>query len=234
MDPRHLFFDDRFKDICVYCGARPNTVDHVPSKVFLDEPYPENLPVVPCCEECNQSFSTDEEYTACAIECVIVGSVKSELHRRVKISRILHEKPNLANRIATCCFQQEDGSLIWKLELDRIRSTLLKLARGHAAYELAEPRFDELSSFWVYPLAALKAEQRNRFESASDDDGCLSGYPEIGSRAFRSLVVVENSVFKLDTWQDIQEDRYRYMADARGDIVVRIVIGEYLACEAIW
>lgn len=62
MDPRHLFVDKRLTGICVYCGGEPSTRDHVPSKVFLDEPYPENnLPVVPACETCNNSFSLDEE-----------------------------------------------------------------------------------------------------------------------------------------------------------------------------
>ena len=37
MDPRHLFIDERHTGFCVYCGAQPDTRDHVPSKVFLKE-----------------------------------------------------------------------------------------------------------------------------------------------------------------------------------------------------
>ena len=49
MDPRQLFFDDRFKDACAYCGNNADTRDHVPSKVLLDEPLPPDLPVVAAC-----------------------------------------------------------------------------------------------------------------------------------------------------------------------------------------
>ena len=37
MDPRHLFIDERHTGMCVYCGTHPDTRDHVPSKVLLDE-----------------------------------------------------------------------------------------------------------------------------------------------------------------------------------------------------
>lgn len=56
--------------MCCYCGDYADTVDHVPSKAFLDRPYPENLPVVPCCTKCNAMFSKDEEYVAVLLECV--------------------------------------------------------------------------------------------------------------------------------------------------------------------
>ena len=56
--------------VCCYCGGYADTVDHVPSKVFLDESYPDNLPVVPCCRNCNEEFSLDEEYVAVLLECV--------------------------------------------------------------------------------------------------------------------------------------------------------------------
>ena len=49
MDPRHLFMDERLTGKCVYCGAQPETRDHVPSKVLLDEPYAAQLPVVGAC-----------------------------------------------------------------------------------------------------------------------------------------------------------------------------------------
>ena len=63
--------DERLDLICSYCGINnPDTRDHVPSKILLDQPYPENLPVVPCCSKCNRSFSLDEEYVACLLECI--------------------------------------------------------------------------------------------------------------------------------------------------------------------
>ena len=79
------FSDSRLEGYCAYCGDITNTRDHVPSKILLDEPYPENLPVVPACSKCNQGFSLDEEYLACLIECIIVGSTKPRDVKRDKM-----------------------------------------------------------------------------------------------------------------------------------------------------
>jgi hypothetical protein len=47
---------------CYLCGsARPTTVDHVPPKGFFPTPRPSNLITVPCCQECNSSYSKDDE-----------------------------------------------------------------------------------------------------------------------------------------------------------------------------
>jgi len=48
--------DDQNKGFCVHCGGADESRDHVPSKVFLDEPFPENLPVSPSCLKCNNSL----------------------------------------------------------------------------------------------------------------------------------------------------------------------------------
>lgn len=91
--------DQRLQSYCVHCGGSTETRDHAPSKVFLDEPYPANLPVLPSCAECNEGFSLDEEYTACFLECVLCGSTIPELLRRKKVKRILEERgPSYAHR----------------------------------------------------------------------------------------------------------------------------------------
>jgi hypothetical protein len=49
---------------CVYCGCEDGvTVDHVPPKLLLARPYPENLLTVPACKKCNKSFQANDEYT---------------------------------------------------------------------------------------------------------------------------------------------------------------------------
>ncbi|HET8774378.1 MAG TPA: hypothetical protein VFP80_11320, partial [Thermoanaerobaculia bacterium] len=91
MEQIKSFADERHAAFCAGCGGAPETRDHVPSKVLLDEPYPENLPVVGVCASCNQGVSLDEEYTACVIECARLGA------RRL----IFHEEPfALAARLA--------------------------------------------------------------------------------------------------------------------------------------
>lgn len=45
---------------CIYCGESVTTREHTPSKTFLIEPYPENLPTIPACFACNNGYSEDE------------------------------------------------------------------------------------------------------------------------------------------------------------------------------
>ena len=47
--------------------------DHVPSKVLLRQPYPENLPVVEICSRCNSGFAKEEEYVAAFVSAVVWG-----------------------------------------------------------------------------------------------------------------------------------------------------------------
>ena len=72
------YSDLRLYGYCTYCGGEPETRDHVPSKILLDKPFPENLPVVPSCDKCNHDFSKDEEYFACLIECTLRGTTEPE------------------------------------------------------------------------------------------------------------------------------------------------------------
>ena len=38
----------------------------------------------------------------------------------------------------------------------------------------------------------------------------------------------------VDGWFVVQPGRYRHLASAADGILIRIVLSEYLACEAIW
>jgi hypothetical protein len=136
MDPRKLFVDERLRGFCSYCDDLPDTRDHVPSRVFLDEPFPANLPVVEACRSCNESFSQDEEYIACFIECVLRGTTEPLQIQREKIKKILIERPLLAARIQESCSRNEMGNMVWKVEMERVENVILKLARGHLAFEL--------------------------------------------------------------------------------------------------
>ena len=53
----------RPKPTCIYCGSRPETTrDHVPPKSLFAPPRPNNLITVPCCIECRDGQSRDDEY----------------------------------------------------------------------------------------------------------------------------------------------------------------------------
>lgn len=230
MDPREVFADQRFAAFCVYCGKQPSTADHVPSKVLLDEPYPENLPVVQACEACNNSFSTDEPYLACLVECALTGSLDANSVRRAKIKRILMEKPALASLIESCRHQDQSGSVLWDADVGRVRNVVLKLARGHVAYECSEPQLHEPERVSFAPICALSAEQLRSFETPPVE----TIWPEIGSRAFLHAAVVRPQVALHDAWHLVQPGRYRYLVSHSGPTVVRFVLSEYLACEVVW
>lgn len=86
------FGDQRELGLCTFCGGDTGTRDHCPSKIFLDQPFPDNLPVVPACVECNNNFSADEEYMACLVACVLSGTTEPNLIKRQRIAKILKKK----------------------------------------------------------------------------------------------------------------------------------------------
>jgi len=236
MDPRHrpLFVDARLadKDMCVYCGADyADTRDHVPSKVLLDEPYPEALPAVAACAACNWSFSLDEQYLACFIECVVRGTAQPCGLQRAKVQRVLCDNPSLQQLIERCQ-KTLGGDLIWFPDLDRVRNVVLKLARGHAAYELY-PQLEDPNAVWFTPLLTFDQAERREFENVISS-GPL-GWPEIGTRAFyRASGDLPDKFQQSGDWVLVQPGRYRYAVyDAHG-VSVKMVLSEYLACEIIW
>ena len=217
--------DERNKGWCVFCGGGMETRDHAPSRVLLDEPYPENLPVLACCHECNQSFSLDEEYLACLIECARTGSVAQAQAARPKISKILARKPALESRLAAARCETAEG-ILWKPEDERVRNVIVKLARAHIAFEQNEPQLDEPASIATVPLCSMTEEVRDDFEE-SPNTGL---WPEVGSRAMHRIIVGAEGDYP---WIEVQPGRYRYLV-ATGPALVRMVIAEYLAAEIVW
>lgn len=198
--------------------------------MLLDEPYPENLPVLPACARCNQSFSLDEEYFACLVECARTGSVDSV--KRSKILRILEGSPTLAAHLMKARTVTESGQVILAPDAERVRRIVLKLARGHAAYELDEQIREEPSHIMITPLHVLTVQQRRHFETPPKS----AGWPEVGTRALQRILVLNGETPEvLDSdWIYVQEGQYRYIAIAEEAVMVRLVVGEYLACEVIW
>ena len=173
------FADSRHYERCVYCGGGGvRTRDHVPSKVLLDAPFPENLPVVPACAGCNASFAADEEYVACLIECARAGTTDPDALARANIGRILSERPALRARLEKAWTESGNG-VVFAAEKACVRNVVLKLARGHAAYELGEPYQDKPDSVIFAPMDSMTRDQRAAFESVP----VFSVWPEVGSRA---------------------------------------------------
>jgi hypothetical protein len=212
----------------VYCGGAPETRDHVPSRVLLDDPYPKNLPVVDCCSQCNTSFSLNEEYVACFLECVLAGSVSPETIRRPKIARILSENTRLALRIANALQQAPTGEKLWEPEHERVNDVIKKLARGHIAYELSLPKLEEPITVNYEPLGLMRDDQKDQFLKAQH----TPFLPEIGSRAF--IRATTSGSPRYDSWQIVQPSRYQYLVSQSNGDFVRILLSDYLACEVVW
>lgn len=219
-----IYGDERTLAFCAFCGGETGTRDHFPSRVFLDEPFPENLPVVPSCSTCNSSFSIDEEYLACLISCVIAGCTDPDTMPREKIKRILKRKPALRARIEQAR-SVLDGMTIFNTENERVLAVITKLSQGHVLYEIHESCARNPDSIEYLPLSLMTDEQREVFENPEP----VAIWPEVGSRAMQRLIT--GTDVALGGWIDVQPGLYRFHVSYGGDVEVRIVIHEYLACH---
>lgn len=224
------FNDQRLDLMCSYCGdTATETRDHVPAKILLDDPFPENLPVVPCCTKCNQDFSLDEEYFACSIECILRGTSNIEQLQRQKIKSALKKRPALQERIENS-FTLQDGQLQFKYEQDRFMNVATKLAKGHAKYEISEPQFNDPTSISMKPLMLMTEHETYSFFASFN----LSKLPEVGSRALQNLLISDSNTVHSH-WTIVQDNNYKYsVIDDMGLLIVRIVVWDYLAIEVIW
>jgi hypothetical protein len=222
--------DDRNKGYCVHCGlGADESHDHVPSKILLDEPLPENVAVTSSCRKCNNGFSLDEQYFACLLECVVAGDTDPAGIQRDKIARTLEKDQKLAATLKACR-QEIDGRVVWNADMDRVRNVVLKHARCHMAYELNEPQTDEPAFVSIKPIEFMTGEELQRFER---DDQVFALWPEVGSRAMNRLLIAGPDVF-TEGWLVVQDGRYRYRVTQGDGNRVRMVFREYLACEVAW
>jgi len=226
---KHLpsYGDERTLEACAFCGGETGTRDHCPSRVFLDEPFPDNLPVVPACSTCNASFSADEEYLACLISCVIAGSTDPDKMPRAKTKRILKHKPALRAQIEQAR-SEIDGTTVFNPENERVFAVITKLAQGHALYEVHESCTCKPDCVECLPLSLMTDEQWDVFENPEP----VAIWPEVGSRAMQRLIT-GTDVFP-GGWIDVQPGLYRFHVTYGGSVDVRIVISEYLACYVCW
>lgn len=241
MDQLNNYADSRLVNGCIYCGGPAETRDHVPSKCLLEPPYPSNLYVVDCCDSCNQGFSKDEEYFVCLIESILCGSTNPEKIDRPSVAKKMTKSPALRKRIQDS-FKEVDGQLTVEPEIERIENVMLKLARGHATFELSLSSRSKPKHFWCGPLKSLPKEDQETFNSPHFQETV----GEVGSRNMQRLLVTQMTIqaengeqknvsMLINDWIDVQVDKYRYIAiDDMGILIIRIVIAEFFACEVVW
>jgi len=230
------FSDRRHKAWCIHCNdalaQKETNRDHVPSKVFLGTPLPDNLPVVEICMKCNVSFSSDEEYFAALLGSILAGSTDPARQSIPSARRILSENDGLRARIENSKreYQTHGGEtkVYWTPDTKRVNNVVLKNARGHAYFEFGEPLFSGAFTVSSWPLESLTTSERVSFEA--NDMGEF--WPEVGSRMMDRLVTGKD----LDGgWVVVEPGVYRYALSLIDDeLVVRSVIYEYLATEVTW
>jgi len=200
--------------------------------VFLDEPFPKQLPVVESCQPCNQRTSTDEEYLASFLEVVLCGSAEPTQIGRAKIRKALEHSIPLKNRIESCRSVDPSGQVTWLPDRRRVASVVEKLARGHVSYEYGFSIDEQPTSLYFFPFVSMNASMRKEFEEGRSPTN--QGWPELGSRAFvRAAGVAQNSLPGAQ-WIEVQQRQYRYSVSEEIGITAKIAISEYLACVVEW
>jgi hypothetical protein len=219
------FTDQRLAAFCAFCGGSPDSKDHVPPRIFLDLPHPENFPVIGACINCNRGASLDEEYAACLLEVAACGSVDPANLRRQKIARTLEERPAIAARLAGSLrssgefvVSQEDGV--------RLSAVLEKIARGLWAYEVGETAQSSLATVRYAQIAGLRADQLEAFMALEHPDLL----PEVGSRMMIRVLTVTDKA--EGSWIELQAGRFSYGIEVFSDGGhVKMVLGDYIAAE---
>ncbi len=227
------YSDVRNRGACIHCGedlkSRSKNKDHVPTKCLLDRPLPDNLPTITICEQCNTSFSKDEEYLCIFLTTVLTGHLDPDPNQFPKAAASLKNNFGLRTRISRARREHNEGTEVsWQPEIDRVHHVIAKNARGHVFFELGEPLAYPPSLVECLPVSQMTVEQRDAFERISPG----SFWPEVGSRLFQRVVGTEPIV---DGWISVQEGVYRYaIVQNPGEVVVRTMIRDYLATEVAW
>lgn len=219
----------------------------MPAKVFLEKPYPNDLPVLPACRCCNNGFSEDELYVKMYIDSLkYLSGYGSSLKK--------HTLENLKKNTAFLDAQSDlsryyDGkSLPTNQRIERI---LTKLAIGHMVYELSEGYSDngrytkpkQISYSFLLNMPKSEVESFDDFIIMTDKK-----VPTIGSRVYDKIYVLESALRHVDkrenkklqmllmTWSDIQEYNYKYIAWMENNCTfhVKIVIHDFLFAEIIF
>lgn len=127
--------------LCVYCNrALAETVDHIPPKLLLAKPYPDNLLTVPSCLKCNSAFQKDDEYTRiiASIDLRNAGhqTVKANMPailRSLQRSEALDFSRHLARRTTPTTVLGMNGKPLGQLvevEQGRLNATGERIVRG--------------------------------------------------------------------------------------------------------
>lgn len=135
---------------CAYCRKfKSSTVDHVPPKLLLQQPFPPNLLTVPCCGDCNQSFKADDEYTRTIIGVDVRASINAAAQYNLPAIIRSLQKPDargfaeyIASQSSASAILGPDGNPMGQIiepDRKRIDNTGAHIIRGLYFIEMNRP-----------------------------------------------------------------------------------------------
>ncbi|MEE3528580.1 hypothetical protein QO167_29540, partial [Pseudomonas aeruginosa] len=112
----------------------------------------------------------------------MTGTTEISQLSRDKIKQALARNPRLKNQLEQCRRTDDSGHIWWQPDEARVRNVIMKLAQGHAAYELGEYWNGQPDLYTIPAIATMTTEEIQDFENLEDYLQPL--WPEIGCRAF--------------------------------------------------
>lgn len=222
----YIKFEKKEEYKCVYCGNKADTKEHIPPKIFLDEPFQSPLAILPACSSCNRSYSEKEQYLACLVEYLKSNLCKIDM--RDKIYKALSVRHTLREGLEKVTYYTDKQISYIEYDIKIVEDVIFKLAIGHAAYFLS----------MLYPGKPYIINHKFIVDMTDEEiykfniEPRLDIVPEIGSRGSIFLCLAEGVPFSQ--WNVVQENQYRFLAYHNNSTHVRIVIGEFLFAEVIW
>lgn len=175
-------------NICLYCGGKSETRDHIPTRGLLNKPYPNNLMTVPSCKKCNNSFSKDEEYLIILLITISDSHTLSEKQEsNGKLDRAIDRKPLLYDSLIDTLTIGGNGKVFINIEQERVGRIVSKIACGIYSKEFKQVR----------PLVEF-----NRVKTFSIDN-----HSEITNKL---LSILQSEHFASNKWTVVQKDVFSY------------------------
>lgn len=215
--------------------------------MFLEKPYPNELPVLPACRSCNNGFSDDELYVETYIDSLKYLSGYSSSLREQNLEKL---KKNSAFLDAQSDLSEyyNGNNLSINSKIERI---LTKLAVCHMVYELSEGYCTDncciqptlVSYSFLFDMSKSDVDNFNDLIFMNDKQ-----VPIIGSRVFDKIYVLDSILNSMDgsqlkklpilvmDWTNIQDQNYRYVSWLKNDDMfhVKIVIHDFLFAEIVF
>lgn len=119
---------------CIFCSKRADTREHIIPRCFLNKPYPNNLPTLPSCRKCNNSFSLDEEYVMYLIDYLKSIEVNDGEFTRPKAEKAFEYNGKLEDRMIKSLEELDDG-ICFNVETDRVERIAKKISMCLLVYK---------------------------------------------------------------------------------------------------